>query len=77
MVVVSDCNCPTNDDGLYTPLHLAVMYYNIFLDPLNISVSSKLLDNPAHLKIIELLLGQGKSTFEAKPTSSILLYYRC
>ena len=64
MVILSDCNCTTDDDGLYTSLHLAVMYYNVFLDPLNISVSSKLLDNPEHLKIIELLLEQGKPTFQ-------------
>ena len=58
--LVSDCDCTTDDDGLYTPLHLAIMYYNVFLDPLDISVSHKLLSNPTHLKVIEILLEQGK-----------------
>ncbi|XP_065896236.1 ankyrin repeat domain-containing protein 6-like [Dysidea avara] len=55
----ADCDCTTDDDGLYTPLHLAIMYYNVFLDPLDISVSHKLLSNPTHLKVIEILLEQG------------------
>lgn len=54
-----DCDCTTNNDGFYTPLHLAIIYYDTFLDSLDISLSNQLLQNSAHLKVVELLIEKG------------------
>ena len=61
--VLIDCDCTTNDDGLYTPLHLAIMYYNAFLDSLDTSFSRRqfLLQDPSSLQIIELLIEKGNT----------------
>ena len=61
--VLIDCDCTTNDDGLNTPLHLAITYYNAFLDSLDTSFSrcQFLLQDPSSLQIVELLIEKGST----------------